>query len=349
MTTKMKISIAGLVLFLAVIVVWKIVGANSSADVRRPAAILVQVGHPERSTIVYRLKFTGDVLPIQQANIYSKINGNLERVYVNIGARVEEDQLLALIDTTETAQQEQQTAATYQNTKLTYERTKELTERNLIAKQELDNVETAMKVAKANYEAAATRLGYAHIAAPFKGYITKRFLDAGANVTSNNVTLFTLMDIEEMKILINVLEKDIPMIEKGKKAIITVDAYPGKEFYGTVTRLSQAVDLSTRTMATEIDIPNGEHLLKPGMFANVMLVVDEHKNTLTVGTQSLMKDEKGSFVLTVNGNIAHRKYIRFGVEQDAKVEILSGLQDADTIITTGQQFVKDGALVTIQQ
>jgi RND family efflux transporter MFP subunit len=232
---------------------------------------------------------------------------------------------------------------------LNYERTKELTEQNLIAKQELDNAETAMKVAKANYESAATRLGYASITAPFSGYITKRFLDAGANVTSNNVTLFTLMDIEEMKILINVLEKDIPLIAKGKKAVITVDAYPGKEFYGTVTKLSQAVDLSTRTMAVEVDIPNNEHFLKPGMFANVTLVVDEHKNVITVAIGSLMKDEKGSFVYTVNGNIAHRKNISAGVEQEMKVEILSGIQDGDTIMMVGQQFVKDGAPVIIQQ
>ncbi len=172
----------------------------------------------ERSTIVYRLNFTGDVVPVQQASIYSKVNGNLDRIYVDIGTRVEENQLLALIDTTEPGADGTTGEGNIPKRKVELDRTKELTEQNLIAKQELDNAETAMKVAKENYESAVTRLGYAHIRAPFKGYITKRFLDAGASVTSNNVNLFTLMDIDEMKILINILEKDIPLITKGKKA-----------------------------------------------------------------------------------------------------------------------------------
>ncbi len=330
------------------IIVWKIVTANSVPDPRKQTTPIVQTELPHRETVVNKRSFTGDVNPIQQANIYSKVNGNLERVFVNIGSIVRKNQLLALIDTTELAQQVLQTQATFENTNRNFERTKDLYARSLVAKQDFDNAEAAMKVAKANYQQASIRLDYAHITAPFAGIITKRYLDQGSNVTSNDKILFTLVDPEAMKVIVNVLEKDIPLITTGKRGVITVDAYPGKEFYGTVTRFSGAVDLSTRTMEVEIDIPNADHLLKPGMYANVALIVDEHKNAITVPTQSILKDDKGYFVYAVDTKITKRKNVSIGTEQNARMEILSGLEGVENIITVGQQFVKDSSQVQIK-
>jgi len=348
MKTKTKLVLLALAVLFIGLVAWKFIASSSSGNVRRQPVVLVQVEQPRREKILYKLSYSADVVPVQQANIYSKINGNLERVFVDLGAHVQEDQLLALIDTVELSQLAQQASATYENTRVNYQRTKELAEQNLIAKQELDNADAAMKVAKANYEAATTRLNYAQITAPFSGYITKRYLDPGVNVKSNDLAIFTLMDFDMMKIMVNVLEKDIPLVTKGKKGIIKVDAYPGMEFYGTVTRLSEAVDLSTRTMAVEIDVANKDHLLKPGMYANVTLLVDEHENALTVPTQAIMKDDNGQFVFTTLNNIARRRPITAGVEQKSHTEILSGLQDRDTVVITGQQFLKDSVRVSIQ-
>jgi membrane fusion protein (multidrug efflux system) len=348
MNTKIKLTF-GVAFILLAAIVWRVTTGNATSDARRQTAVIVQVERPRRMNIAYKLNYNADVVPIQQANIYSKINGNIERLYADIGDRVSGGRLLALIDTLELSQLAQQASATYENARSNYQRTRELAEQNLIARQELDNAEAAMKVSRANFEAASTRLSYAHITAPFSGYITKRLLDAGVNVKSNDIALFTLMNSDIMKIFINVLEKDIPLITRGKRGIVTVDAYPGKEFFGTVTKLSEAVDLSTRTMAAEIDVANADHLLKPGMFASVTVLVKEHPNALTVPLQAVTKDEKGKSVFTVSGTTARRKEIDTGGEEDSRVEILSGLADADTIITTGAQFVKDGTQVTIQQ
>jgi membrane fusion protein (multidrug efflux system) len=339
--------IGGAGLFL-VIVILKVVGSSSSGDSRRQGTALVTVEPVRSETVLYDLKFNGDVLPIQQAAIYSKVGGNLEKVFVDIGSRVQQNDLLAMIDTTELSQQFQQMTATYQNALSNFERTKELSEQNLVAKQDLDNAEAAMKVAKANFETARTKLDYARITAPFSGYITKRFLDPGALVNANNSTLFTLMDLEAMKIIINVLEKDISRVTVGRKATVTVDAFPGKEFYGTVARLSQAVDLSTRTMAVEVDMPNKDHSLKPGMFASVTLVVEEHKDAKTVPTQAILKDGNGSFVYSVNGRLARRVNVTLGKDQNLRTEILSGLTGKETIIVAGQQFVSDSSQVIVQ-
>jgi membrane fusion protein, multidrug efflux system len=321
-----------------------------TADAGRKTALPSVSLEPVRTGIVRRvITFTGDVLAQQQATVYAKVSGNLERVYVDIGTPVRTGAILALIDTTELAQQNQQAKATYENARMNWTRSKELFDQSLVSRQDLDNAETAYKIARAAYENTRTRLGYARVTAPFAGFITKRFFDPGALVTTNNSSLFTLMDLDHMKVAINILEKDIPLIDQGKQAVITVDAYPGKSFPGTISRFSNAVDPGTRTMAVEIDVPNPGHNLKPGMFANVSLVIETHDNALTVPGSSILRDDKGPFVFTVVADTARKVRIVPGIEQNGSVEILTGLENVSSVISMGQQFLKDGSPVMVQK
>jgi membrane fusion protein, multidrug efflux system len=321
-----------------------------TADTGRKAALPSVSLEPVRTGTVRRvLSFTGDVLAQQQASVYAKVSGNLEHVYVDIGTPVRAGTLLALIDTTELSQQYQQAKATYENARINWTRSKELYDQSLVSRQDLDNAETAHKVARAAYENARTRLGYARVTAPFAGFITKRYLDPGALVTTNNSSLFTLMDLDHMKVAINILEKDIPLIQEGKPAVITVDAYPDKTFPGTISRFSNAVDPGTRTMAVEIDVPNPGHALKPGMFANVSLLIETRENALTVPGASILRDDKGTFVFTVVADTARKVRIVPGIEQNGSVEIVNGLENVSAVISMGQQFLKDGSPVIVQK
>jgi membrane fusion protein, multidrug efflux system len=348
MNKRTKLIIVVAVCVAGAAVVFRILTGNAASDAHRQTAPLVKTQKPSRENISYTLHFTGDMVAVRQASIYAKVSGNLERVYVDIGAAVRVGQLLALIDTTELYQQYQQATATFENARANYQRTKELSEQNLVARQEIDNADAAMKVARANFDLASTRLGYARITAPFHGYITKRFLDPGALVNASSTSLFSLMDLDAMKVNINVLEKDIPLIKEGTGAKVTVDAYPTQEFDGIVKRYAEAVDLSTRTMAVEVDIPNRDHLLKPGMFARVSLVVDEHSDMITVPTSSILSDNEGTFVFLARDDKARRIPVNIGIEQNERTEILKGLSGDEDIITTGQQFVKDGGPVSVQ-
>jgi len=134
----------------------------------------------------------------------------------------------------------------------------------------------------------------------------------------------------------------------GKKATITVDAFPGRTFDGTVTRYSDALDFSTRTMAVEIDIPNSDHALKPGMFANVLLIIDQHKDAMTVPTQAILTDDTGAYLFIARQDTARRMYITQGPEQEGRTEILTGLATTDSVIVTGQQFVRNGSPIVVQ-
>jgi RND family efflux transporter MFP subunit len=331
------------------VLVYRFATRNGGDEGRRTQLPLVKAEAPLQQRVVYELHFTGDVVAIQQAGVYAKVTGTLEHVYVDMGAHVTKGQLLARIDTTELAQQNDQARASFENARLLYRRNKDLFEQNLVARQDLDNAEAALKIAAAGYDASKTRLGYAFIAAPFTGYITKRFLDPGAVVSQNNATLFTLQDIDKLKIIINTLEKDIPRVKLGMPAVITVDAYPGKTFSGLVARFAQALDQATRTMATEIDIDNRDHMLKPGMFSNVALAVEEHPHAITVPSMAILKDEEGQYVFTVRNDTAYKVPVQTGLELNGRTEIVSDLGLDRPVITSGQQFARDHAAVRLDQ
>jgi RND family efflux transporter MFP subunit len=348
-TRSRSFIVISVVAVVGLLIAYRIISGGAATDTRRQNAPLVKLEPVRRETVSSVLRFTGDVVAIQQASIFARVSGNLERCYADIGMPVRENQLLALVDTTELHQQYQQAAATYENARLSCLRTKDLFEQNLVARQDLDNAEAAKKVSGAAYETARTRLQYAWITAPFAGTVTRRFLDPGALVNPGSSILFTLMDLDRMKIIVNVLEKDIPLVTIGKSAVVTVDAFPDKAFSATVRRLSEAVDVATRTMAIEIDLDNRKHVLKPGMFANVLLVVSERPDAITIPTSALLKDEQGFFVYTVVGDSARQIRVGRGAEQGDRTEILNGLGDSSQVISVGQQFVKNRGPVTIQR
>ncbi len=357
---------AGIVVLLALLVYFRI-KANAAEDtkVSRPVPT-VQVEKPEIGDISKSLSFTGNVAAIQESNIFPRVNGNIEREYVDIGDFVRRGQLLALIDTTVYSENARQARATFlqanatlANAKLTYQRDKSLLEQNLIAAQDLDNAETAYKVALAQEEAAAAslknaqvQLSYCRVDAPFTGFITRRFFDPGTYVTAStnasSSTLFYLADISKVKVMVDVLEEDIPLLPKVEDVQTVVDAYPDKVFHGKITRISQQLDLSTRTMPVEVDIDNPQDLLKPGMFATVDLIFDRETNTIILPTQVLMDDDSGSYVYTLGqGDVVHKNYVKIGVTHDNRDQILSGLNENDQVVFVGYNLVHDGMKVRV--
>ena len=330
-----------------------------------PAPQSVKVKQPERGDIASKITMSGDILPIQQTNIYSRVTGNIQKIYADIGDYVRQGKLLASIDKSTLLQSVRQmegllnqAKATLENNKVNLVRTQTLFDKGLAAQGELDNALTLVKVseaqvasAQANYNNASLQVSYCNVTAPFSGYITKRFLDQGALVsqgTSNSI--FILSDISKLKILVNVLEKDIPQLENVKEVNVTIDAYPGEIFNAQFRKMSQAVDLNTRTMPVQVDIENKEGILKPGMFAKVELLLDKHFNALSVPEQCVLKDEKGKFVYSINPDTtAVKKYVQTGINSDNKMEIISGIDDNDMVVFVGQELIQENSKVKISK
>lgn len=364
MTKKTIFIGAGIVVALTLVVAIRL--WTNAATPPRLTVAPVRVQPPKKQTLSASIIMNGDILPVQQAIVFARVQGNLSKVYKDIGDYVRQGEVLALIDDAafrgQVARTEAafvQSDATYQNTTQILNRSKELVSQQLISKQEFDNLETQFRVAKARADAdravlndAKLTLSYTRIIAPFSGYITRRNYDAGAFVGAAQTSeVFTMMDLKKVRVVVNVLEKDIPRIESLTEASVKVDALPDKVFKAQVTRINKAVDLATRTVSMQLEIDNKDQQLRPGMFATIALSSETHRDALVVPKEAILKDTQGSYVMTAvteaGKSKAKKALVKTGASDDVQVEISEGVSIGDKIITTGQQSLRDGAEIKI--
>jgi len=215
------------------------------------------------------------------------------------------------------------------------------------ARQEVrDATQAKLKEMEAILEQEKTRLKDTKIIAPFRGEISRKYVDAGAFV-SPSTPLVNLVHTETLKIVANVLEKDIPLLKRGMKAKIRVESYPGRVFEGKVEKINSAIDISTRTLQAEVYIPNSDRSLRPGMFANVEMILLEKRQTLVVPREAVLEGGSEMSIFVVEGKQAVRRSITIGYEQDRMVEVLKGLTEGDQVVIKGQQSIKDGSTIRV--
>lgn len=272
-----------------------------------------------------------------------------------------------------------QAQSKFENARLHWERIETLFKRQVISKKEMDSAEMEYTVAEAQLassqqnlkllrggarqevreatqaklkemeailEQERIRLQNTKIVAPFRGEISRKHVDAGALVSSST-PLVILVHTETLKIVANVLEKDIPLLKPGMKAKVWVESYPDKVFEGRVEKINSALELSTRTLQAEIYIPNPSRFLKPGMFSNVEIVLLEKPQTLVIPREAILETGSEMSVFVVEGKQAVRRPITLGYEQNRMVEVLKGLNQGDQIIIKGQQLIKDGSAIRV--
>jgi membrane fusion protein (multidrug efflux system) len=218
------------------------------------------------------------------------------------------------------------------------------------ARQEVREASQAkLKEMEAILEQERTRFKDTKIVAPFRGEISRKYVDAGAFVSpsSPSTPLVNLVHTETLKLVANVLEKDVPLLKVGLKAKVRVESYPGRIFEGKVEKINSALDLSTRTLQAEVYIPNSDRSLKPGMFANVEVVLLEKPQTLVIPREAILGEGSEMSVFVAEGKQAVRKPITIGYEQDRMVEVLRGLNEADQVVIKGQQLIKDGSTIRV--
>ena len=272
-----------------------------------------------------------------------------------------------------------QAQSRFENAKMQHERIEALYRREVISKKERDIADMDLTVAEAQLassqqnfkllregarqevregsqaklremeailEQERTRLQNARIVAPFRGEISRKYVDAGALVSAST-PLVSIVHTETLRIVANVLEKDIPLLRAGMNAKIRTDSYPDRVFEGRVEKVNSALDLSTRTLQVEIYIPNLDRILKPGMFSNVEVVLLEKPQTLLIPREAILEAGSEMFVFVAEENKARRKPVTIGYEQEQMVEVLQGLKEGDQVVIKGQQMIKEGSSVRV--
>lgn len=376
--------ILGLIIFFAVtaLVVFRL-SSGAKTDQRKTRIITVGTVTPLKQDLDIRLAYTADIIPNQVVNVFSRVDGYIAKIHVDKGDFVRANQLLVEIDHTDylhavnqakanlaaakakVAQQE----AAVRNAKLTLDRMRALIKDQFVSQQDLDSAEVNYDGALAARESlqaqvkqmevalaqAETNLAYSYIRAPFAGYVAERNLDAGAYVTGATAStstmsrgILSLHDIDTVRILIEVVEKDIPLIKVGQKAEVRAEAYPDRIFEGTVTRIVQALNRATRTMTVEIDLPNPDRQLKGGMFARVDALVGTHQQAIQIPIDAVSRLEDVQYVYIVRDGKAQRVNVDIGLRDGNRVEITSGLTGNEQVIVSGKDLVHDGTPVQVQ-
>ncbi|MBI4608210.1 MAG: efflux RND transporter periplasmic adaptor subunit [Candidatus Rokubacteria bacterium] len=214
-----------------------------------------------------------------------------------------------------------------------------------LARAQLDRERAALKIAQTN-------LDNARITAPFAGYISQRNLDPGASVNAQaagtniaSVGILILQNIDTVKVQVEIQERDISLVGVGSTARVLVDAYPGKVFSAGATRAVHALDPRTRTMGLEMEIQNPNHLLKPGMYARVELLVTTHPGALLVPGEAVRFEDGGPVLYLVQDGTVVRRPVAVGVSEGTLVEVTQGLSGNEAVIVEGKELVRDGQKV----
>jgi RND family efflux transporter MFP subunit len=374
----------GVVIFISImaLVVFRL-STGAKTDTKKTRLITVGTVSPLRQDLDIRLTYTADISPNQVVNIFSRVDGYIAKLHVDKGDFVKANQLLVEIDHTDyqhavnqakanlsaaKAKVSQQDAVV-RNAKMTFDRMQSLIKDQFVSQQDLDNALVNFDAAKAARESlqaqvdqmevalaqAETNLAYSYIRAPFSGYIAERNLDTGAYVSSATAStstmsrgIMSLHDINTVRVLIEVVERDIPLVKIGQKAELRAEAYPDHLFEGTVTRIVQALNRATRTMTVEIDLPNRDRRLKGGMFARVDVMVGTHRQALQIPIDAVSRLEDTQYVYVVREGKARRVDVQIGALSGSRVEITNGLAGDDQVIVAGKDLVHDGTPVQTQ-
>jgi RND family efflux transporter MFP subunit len=338
------------------------------------APMTVELGTPSRANVTQQFTVVGNLVGEATVAVVPKVAGRLEEVYVKLGDRVARGQRIARIEDQELREQVKQAQAAYDVSRATIrqreadlkfaetnlERSRNLFERQLLPRQTMDDADARHQAAVAQVDLARAQFAQSQarldelritlanttIVSPVNGFVARRAADPGAYV-SQNAPVVDVVDISLVRLVANIVEKDLRQIQSGESAAVEVDAFPGEKFAGRIARVAPVLDPATRTASIEIEIPNPGFRLKPGMYARVELTVAQRNNALTVPSNSLvdLDGQRGVF-LAQNDKAAFRP-VEVGIEEAARVEILSGVEEGDPIITTGAAALRDGGWIVL--
>jgi RND family efflux transporter MFP subunit len=335
-----------------------------AVDVQQNLRTPVAVIHPQANTSALTLSFPANLQGYIETPIYARTNGYIKTWLVDIGARVTAGQLLAVIETPELDQQLRQaedaraqaqanedlartTAARYQN----------LIKVDGVSRQEVDQAngtlaasEAALKAAAANVDQLKELQSFEKVTAPFTGTITARNIDIGTLIASGtNTILFRLAEVSTLRVYTNVPEAYGPDVRTGAGVDVTVPQVAGRKFAGKVVRTAGAIDPVSRTLLTEVHVPNPRNELVPGEFGEVTFHLKSPRPTLIIPSSALLFRAQGTQAALVEGEgKAHIQDIQLGRDLGNNVEVVGGLKPDDEVIANPADSIVEGALVSVQ-
>ncbi|WP_441259334.1 efflux RND transporter periplasmic adaptor subunit [Bradyrhizobium sp. 521_C7_N1_3] len=353
---------------------------------REVAAVAEQVRTAIPEVRVAAVQPSGDLMKVtlpatttafEAANIFARTSGYIEKRYVDIGDRVKKGDLLALITAPELDQQIAQAQATLAQNQaalqqaqasreladVTNARDSNLVKQGWLTAQQGDNdrltlraQQAAVGVAQSNITAQEAQIrvlqqekAYQRVVAPFDGVITQRNVDNGSLVQAGSTFMFTLMHSNVIRTQVFVPQDEAFGVAPGVDADIRVPEIPGRTFPGKVTRIASALQPGSRTLLTEIDVPNPDGALSPGIYCTVELSIPRKTPSVTVSSDALAFDQNGLHVAVVRNGTVHLQHIAIARDFGTTVEVREGLKPGDQVVLNPAVNLAEGSKVTIRK
>jgi membrane fusion protein, multidrug efflux system len=324
----------------------------------------VSVVHPLTEKPDEELVLPASLQAYEESPIYARTSGYLLRWYKDIGSRVNKGELLAEIDAPEVDQElsqarasRQQASAQVDIAKISAERWQNLRKTDSVSQQETDTQMSGYQQATANLAAADANVrrleqleSFKHVYAPFSGMLVKRNVDPGAliNAGSAGVELFILAKVDPLRVFTNVPQAYSPAIKNGMPAFVTLQEIPGQKFKGTVARTAEAIDPATRTLLTEVDVPNRDGRLLRGSFGEVHFTPKINTAKVTVPVNAMLFRKEGAQLAVVGAdNKVQLRPITIGRDYGTTLEVLEGVGPKDLIIINPADSLEDGQTVNV--
>jgi RND family efflux transporter MFP subunit len=351
----------------------------ATAEARRDFVPSVRTAAVHASGSTMSVNWPGTTEAFEQANIYARASGYISKRNVDIGSRVKAGDLLIEITAPELDHQIAQAEgnltqlqaslelakANRDLAQVTWDRDNPLVQKGWVTPQQGDTDRLGLQaraasvnVAQANIVAQQAQLrvlrqqkAYQSVVAPFDGVITQRNIDVGALVqadTTSGTFLFTLMHSDTLRIQLYVPQDEAFGVTPGVEAVVRVPEMPGRTFPGKVTRIADALQPGTRTLLTEIDVPNSDHVLSPGIYCNVELKIPRKTPSLIVPSEAIVFNRDGLSVAVVENGVARVHPVTVVRDFGTTVEVSAGVKDGDQVILNPPVDLTDGRKVQIR-
>jgi membrane fusion protein (multidrug efflux system) len=321
-------------------------GSNSNGKKDEEVAVPVEIAAITKGDIAAYFTGTATIEAEEETDVVAKVGGVVETILVEEGDYVEAGQVLAKLDAEKISVQLEQARANLRKLESNYDRNKDLHEKSLVSTEVFQQVRYEYEHQKAVYDLAELELTYTSIRTPISGVVAERLIKVGNMILPNQAT-FRVTGFNPLIAVLHVPERQLGRLRVGQKTLLHVDALGDQEFAGRIGRVSPVVDPGTGTIKVTVEVHDATRRLRPGMFARLKIIYDVHSDVVMAPKDAIIAEDRQSAVFVVRDSLAYRQFIDIGYANSTHVEVLSGLQPGDTVVTTGKGSLKDSTKVDI--
>lgn len=281
-----------------------------------------------------------------EALVAAKVSGVVKNIFVEEGDAVANGQVLTKLDDEHYKLELDQAESILEKLTNEFERNQSLFKNKIVSQETYEKTRSEYDTQKAAYDMAKLKLNYTKIRSPIRGIVSQRLIKVG-NMVKVDQSTFQITDFDPLLAVLHVPEKEMDKLQIGYPATIKADAVPEAEFRGKILRISPIVDAGTGTFKVTVEAKDKTRKLKPGMFTRVQIVYDTHKNTLLVQKNAILTEDSETWAFVINSDTVHKKEVKVGYSNSTHVEILSGLELGNQVVTTGLNSLKDGSKIKV--